>query len=303
VKKVAFGLTLLFLLPVLVAGAATGEARTAAVDSSAIDDIPGSYARLYVEAASKFSFPWQLLGAVGKIECDHGRGDCFRPNSAGAMGPMQFLAATWQRYESASGDPPYDIYDARDSIFAAAAKLAADGIARDPRRALYSYNPSNSYVDDVLSWALRYGWMGEDAGGLETAVLSHPNIELRPEARADVQAGVVDRRILGMLLVLATEHRLGGVGPFVTGHSMYVAGTDRISNHAVGRAVDIGVVDGMSVAPSNLQAREAVVTLLTLPEPVRPDELGSPWDFDAPGAFTDSSHLDHIHAGITGSSE
>jgi hypothetical protein len=304
VKKVAFGLMLLFLLPVLVAGAATGEAaRSSTVDSPAIDDIPGSYARLYVDAASRFSIPWQLLAAVGKVECDHGRGDCYRPNQAGAMGPMQFLAATWQRYENASGDPPYDIYDARDSIFAAAAKLAADGIARDPRRALYSYNPSHAYVDGVLSRALRYGWIGEDAGGLETAVLSHPKIELRPEARADVQTGVVDRRILGMLLVLATEHELGSVGPFVTGHSMYVAGSDRISNHAVGRAVDIGVVDGRPVGPSNLPAREAALMLLTLPDPLRADELGSPWDFDAGGAFTDASHLDHIHAAIEGGSE
>jgi hypothetical protein len=43
--------------------------------------------------------------------------------------------------------------------------------------------------------------------------------------------------------VLATEHRLGSVGPFGTGHSMYVRNTDRISNHAVGRAVDIAVIE------------------------------------------------------------
>ncbi|MGH2500788.1 MAG: hypothetical protein ACRDF0_11970 [Candidatus Limnocylindria bacterium] len=84
-KKIAFGLALLFLLPVLVAGAAMGDVHSSSAEPAALKDIPGTHARLYVQAASRYSFSWQLLAAVGKVECDHGRGDCYRPNRAGAM--------------------------------------------------------------------------------------------------------------------------------------------------------------------------------------------------------------------------
>lgn len=298
-KKLVAALCLLVFFPVLVLGAAM-ESGAATADPAALDDIPPEYQQLYVEAAARFGFEWQLLAAVGKVECNHGRGDCYRPNRAGAMGPMQFLAGTWTRYRDASGEPPYDVYDARDSIFAAAAKLSADGIRDDVRRALLSYNNSQACADDVMSWAVRYGWLGADGNSLAAAVLSHPNIELRPEARADVEAGIVDRRVLGALLVLATEHRLAYVGPFVTGHSMYVAGTDRISNHAVGRAVDIPVVDGVPVSAANSAARDAARLLLSLPPALRPDELGSPWVFEEPGAFRDSRHRHHLHFGFGG---
>lgn len=292
-------LVALMLVPVLIAGAAGGEGMMGTVDRSAVEDIPAEFATLYAEAAAAFGIEWELLAAVGKVECDHGRGDCYRPNSAGAMGPMQFMPGTWIAYRNASKSPPDDVYDPRDAIFAAAAKLAADGINRDPRAALFSYNHSSAYVDEVIGWAVRYGWTTSDAGALRGAVLSHPHIELRSEARADVAAGRVDGRVLGALLFLASEHRLGSVGPFATGHSLYVDGTNRISNHAYGRAVDIPIVDGVAVSSSNAAAHSAAQSLLSLDGALRPDELGSPWQFPAPEAFTDEDHRGHLHIGYS----
>jgi hypothetical protein len=299
VKKVAAALVGLMLIPVLVGAAASESGSSFSVDTSAVQDIPEDYARLYVQAATRFGFEWQLLAAVGKVECDHGRGDCYRPNSAGAMGPMQFMPATWTAYRTSSRKPPYDVYDANDAIFAAAAKLSADGIKRDPRRAYYSYNHSWQYVDEVVSWALRYGWFSTDSRSLELAVLTHPNIELRPEARVDLEAGLVDVRVVAALLALAAQHRLSAVGPFVTGHAVYVKGTTRVSNHAVGRAVDIPIIDGMAVSLTNEAARDAALLLLELPGELRPDEFGAPWDLPSASVdtFADESHSGHLHAG------
>ena len=299
-KKVAAALVGLMLIPVLVGGAASGSGSTFSVDAAAVQDIPVGYGRLYVDAASRFGFDWQLLAAVGKVECDHGRGDCYRPNHAGAMGPMQFMPGTWQAYKASSGEPPYDVYDARDAVFAAAAKLSADGIRRRPRAALFSYNHSQTYVDDVISWAVRYGWISGDPAALAQAVLSNRNIELRPEARADLEAGLVDERVLAALLRLAMDHRLGAVGPFVTGHSVYVEGTTRVSNHAVGRAVDIPIIDGVTVSHWNHAAKAAARELLQLPTQLRPDELGMPWDLLSTNVvIITEDHDDHLHIGYS----
>ena len=299
-KKVVAALVGLMLIPVLVGGAASGSGSSLSIDVSAVQDIPEDYGRLYVQAAARFGFEWQLLAAVGKVECDHGRGDCYRPNRAGAMGPMQFMPDTWMAYRTSSGEPPYDAYDARDAIFAAAAKLSADGIAKRPRAALFSYNHSQVYVDEVITWAVRYGWFSGDAQTLATAVLTNDNIELDAAARSDLEAGLVDQRVLAALLHLALNHRLGSVGPFVTGHSVYVDGTTRVSNHAVGRAVDIGIVDGAVVSASNSSAEAAARALLSLPPRLRPDELGSPWDFSVTGVSAfDEAHETHLHIGYS----
>jgi hypothetical protein len=111
---------------------------------------------------------------------------------------------------------------------------------------------------------------------------------------------VVDGRVLEALLYLAVDHRLSEVGPFVTGHSLYVAGTTRISNHAVGRAVDIPIVDGRAVSVTNVAAKAAAGSLLGLPRELRPDELGSPWYFpsNTVTSFTEG-HGDHLHIGYS----
>jgi hypothetical protein len=134
---------------------------------------------------------------------------------------------------------------------------------------------------------------------LARAILTHPNIGLRPGARADVEAGVVDPRILRVLLVLAERHRLSYVGPFKTGHSRNVAGTTRASNHFYGRAVDLPYIDGAPVNVLNTGAWAALREVLALPAEVRPDEVGAPWriPFGTTSTFTEN-HDDHLHLGF-----
>lgn len=134
---------------------------------------------------------------------------------------------------------------------------------------------------------------------LAAEVLAHPRIGLTAAARGDVEKGTVDPRILAILLFAAEDHTLDRVGPIVTGHSYYVKGTTRVSNHVFGRAVDILAVDGAPVDSSNLGAYRLVEELLGLPSELAPDEIGAPWVISngTRSSFHDSAHGDHVHAG------
>jgi cell wall-associated NlpC family hydrolase len=155
------------LLPVLVTGAATGALGGIGVADpapAAQADIPPGYLQLYLAAGATYGLPWQLLAGIGKVECDHGRAPapaCTREgaeNSAGAGGPMQFLAGTWASYGvDADGDGRADRWDPADAIYAAANYLRASGAPRDLHAAIFAYNHSETYVDDVLRWAATYG--------------------------------------------------------------------------------------------------------------------------------------------------
>jgi hypothetical protein len=312
----------LLLLPALAISAATGGINLSTPSSPALADIPPDYLLLYQQAGLAFDVPWEVLAGVGKVECDHGRhphAACRQrgvENYAGAGGPMQFLAATWRRYGiDADQDGIADRWNPADAILSAANYLAASGAPDDLEAALYAYNPSRAYVAEVLAWAEHYQEAADaetgqpldlstlpdrgDRAALAAAVLANPNIALRPEAEADVRAGRVDPRVLAVLLALSERFTLAGVGPFLSGHSYYVAGTNRPSNHSFGRAVDIGAIDGVPVSPANGAARQAALALASLPAPLRPDELGTPFAelSGLPGLFSDDDHQDHIHLG------
>ena len=134
----------------------------------------------------------------------------------------------------------------------------------------------------------------------QQAVLTSSQIGLRPLAAFDVVDGRVDSRVLVTLLELAQRLQLGGVGPFISGHPYFIAGTDIPSNHAFGRAIDIGSVGGEPVSVANAAAREVVHALVSLPAPLRPDEIGCPFaDLgDLPGVFSNADHQDHLHIGF-----
>jgi cell wall-associated NlpC family hydrolase len=157
--------TCCLLLPILVIGAAMGGVEIAPPSANALADIPPDYLALYQEAATELGMPWELLAAVGKVESDHGRNpDCWQPNAAGAVGPMQFLPPTFAEYDWASGSTDPNIDDPRDAIYAAAAMLVDNNVRDNPRQGLYAYNHSTNYVDQVLSWAALY--QGQDGSAL-----------------------------------------------------------------------------------------------------------------------------------------
>jgi murein DD-endopeptidase MepM/ murein hydrolase activator NlpD len=117
--------------------------------------------QLWTGAGAAYGVPWQVLAAINKIESNFGRN--MGPSSAGAVGWMQFMPDTWRRWGvDADGNGIADPWNAADAIYAAARYLAASGAGTDVRRAVFSYNHADWYVDEVLALASLYGAGGSD---------------------------------------------------------------------------------------------------------------------------------------------
>jgi len=95
---------------------------------------------LWKQAGEGYGVPWQVLGAINKIES--GFGQNMGPSSAGALGWMQFMPSTWMRWGmDGDGDGLADPWDPEDAVYAAARYLAAAG-AHDPGNATPHVTPA-----------------------------------------------------------------------------------------------------------------------------------------------------------------
>jgi murein DD-endopeptidase MepM/ murein hydrolase activator NlpD len=116
---------------------------------------------LWQGAGSAYGIPWEVLASINKVESNFGRN--MGPSSAGAVGWMQFMPSTWERWGvDANGDGVADPWNPQDAIYAAARYLAASGGAQDLPRAVLSYNHAQWYVDEVLKLAHTFGSGGAD---------------------------------------------------------------------------------------------------------------------------------------------
>jgi cell wall-associated NlpC family hydrolase len=160
---------LLLLIPVLFIAAAVGvlgDGASASLGAGApvqVAGIPPEYLALFQAAGQRYDVPWAVLAGIGKVECDDGQDpdpSCTQEgavNYAGAGGPMQFLAATFSTYAvDGDGDGRKDRWDAADAIFTAANYLQANGAPKELQRAIFAYNHSTAYVEEVLRWAATY---------------------------------------------------------------------------------------------------------------------------------------------------
>jgi murein DD-endopeptidase MepM/ murein hydrolase activator NlpD len=111
---------------------------------------------LWQRAGGAYGIPWQVLAAINKVESNFGRN--MGPSSAGAVGWMQFMPSTWERWGvDANGDGVADPWNADDAVYAAARYLAASGGQSDLYGAVFSYNHADWYVKEVLDLARLYG--------------------------------------------------------------------------------------------------------------------------------------------------
>ncbi len=111
--------------------------------------IPPFLLPIYQAAGIEYDVPWPVLAAINEVETDYGRN--LSISSAGAVGWMQFLPSTWERYGVDATNSGYaDPYNPVDAIFAAARYLHAAGASTNLASAIYAYNHASWYVQSVL---------------------------------------------------------------------------------------------------------------------------------------------------------
>ncbi|MFE7302544.1 NlpC/P60 family protein [Streptomyces sp. NPDC057579] len=150
-----------------------------------VGDIPPKMLALYRQAAPATcrGLEWSVLAAIGKVETDHARHPTMR-SSAGAVGPMQFLPATFTGYAypvpPGGADPPTP-WDATDAVWAAARMLCANGAKTGTNsglyKAIYSYNHADWYVQKVLDQAKSYAAVQPSGTDSDTALASNAIVQ------------------------------------------------------------------------------------------------------------------------------
>lgn len=166
--------------------------------------------------------PWTLLAAIGQVESHHAKNgaltsegfttsrilgpvlngqpfaalpDSDRGTYDGdttwdrAVGPMQFIPSTWKRWATTTRPTldadPNNIFDATTT--AASYLCAGNRDLKDPQqlsRAIFSYNPSEAYVRDVLAWNLAYASGHSVVAGSGAGAMAVPALDYRGSGSA-----------------------------------------------------------------------------------------------------------------------
>ena len=138
-----------------------------------------------------------------------------------------------------------------------------------------------------------------DLSATAAAVVDHERIDLPDTAAWDIYRGLINRQLLEVMLDIA-DRTPYSVVVLQTGHSYNVFGTDRVSNHSVGRAVDIYKLESELVVDSHATFSEFYALSEWIVSRYDIREFGSPWLFPDAVAhtFTDQVHHDHLHIGV-----
>ena len=136
-----------------VGAAAEAVADEAPLAGPTPGHLPSWEAAARVAADTCPGLPAPVLVAIARVESSLGLQSW--PSHAGAEGPMQFLPRTWAAY-GADGDRDgrTDVSNATDALHGAARLLCANGAGDGRlRSALWNYNHSDDYVEQVLTVA------------------------------------------------------------------------------------------------------------------------------------------------------
>lgn len=149
--------------------------------------IPREYLPIYMTAADQYGVPWTLIAAHHRIETRFSTMKTL-VSPVGAEGHLQFMPCTFVGWEhpscnglgkgdipnkekinpkviskyggygvDANGDGKADPFDIEDAVFSAAHYLADAGAKKgEIKKAVFAYNHSEAYVEDVLHYYRLY---------------------------------------------------------------------------------------------------------------------------------------------------
>jgi membrane-bound lytic murein transglycosylase B len=138
--------------------AAAQSANKVASASKSYSD-PADFNAIYAKAEAMTGVDARILRAVHYVETGCS-GSTTKKSYANAEGPMQFLKGTWNKHGvDGNGDGVADIYNVEDAVVSAAFYLKACGYP-NVQRALWGYNPSQSYYNKVMKVARSLGYPG-----------------------------------------------------------------------------------------------------------------------------------------------
>lgn len=202
---------LIMFLIILVSGSDESSAACAAspsqpAASASADAIPRNYLALYQKAGQDYGIPWVVLAGIGEVESGHGQN--MGPSSAGALGPMQFEPGTWKTYGvDGNGDGHADIMNPADAIPGAARYLKARGAPGTMRAAIWAYNHSNAYYNQVMARADQYAHSGYSPSADNTAYTGCADTG----PKGSVASGPVAHKVIAFAYAqLGTPYYFGG---------------------------------------------------------------------------------------------
>lgn len=149
--------------------------------------IPADYVPVYMAAEEKYGVPWTLLAAHHRIETRFSTMSTLE-SPVGAVGHMQFMPCTFvgwghptcgdlgegeiskddlmnpsiiKKYGGygidANGDGIADPFQIEDAVYSAANYLSRAGVRNgELKKAIFAYNHSDEYVEDVLYFYKQY---------------------------------------------------------------------------------------------------------------------------------------------------
>ena len=210
-----FALALTILLPLLavtlaLSAVSASQAQCASgllAGGGPVGGVPAADVAIFQGAAAQYGLGDRgpsILAAINYVESTFGTstlpGVLSGTNRAGAAGPMQIgvdgaAGDTWDQVKvNAPGDPPGqppNVYEEADAVYSAANYLHRSGAPGDWPGAIFTYNHSSAYVQQVLSLAAGYYTQGLTASRIRQPDDStQPG---RPDSRASVCGGAGER--------------------------------------------------------------------------------------------------------------
>ncbi|MBO9532892.1 MAG: lytic murein transglycosylase [Solirubrobacteraceae bacterium] len=136
---------------------------------------------------------------------------------------------------------------------------------------------------------------------LQERVLSDKRINIYECGRRDIQAGIIDRRILALLEYLAVKGVEPSVSSLQCGHGMMTS-SGNVSEHSTGTAVDISTAYGEVITPATQGegsiTDRAVREILKLQGAMKPHQIITLMKYAGEdNTLAMGDHDDHIHVG------